>query len=681
MEYTTRNAGTKTGETKGKVLILAEKPAVAEHIAALAEADRAGPGFYEGPEAVVTWCNGHLLTIPPWYVPGDDGQLILPAVWELVPTEEGKEQLGVLRALLRRNDLACIINACDNDREGDLIFANLMEYLDCSLPAWRMVIRSCTDRGLTEALTDLRPMAEFDDRTDAARCRSRTDWLLSVNVPRLFFRQQEGHRPGFGRTQMAVLHLLGDREEAVRRSREEIPWRVKITTIQGDTMLSEEMDYHAAQRCVSRAPGRIVEVSGGDCSAEEVTEQPCDLTTLQAMACPVLHRSGDEILEILRGLYRRGLITYPRTSGRTIPRELLGPAQQALFQIAGREPGETRGEAAWTQWRSPEEICAGEPSAHPPLLILPAVTTGEITQCTYEEQYLLACIALQMMKCFLKPAMRFSMTTYLTCDGAEYTMTRTYTAPVVDPVMLEVPGFGSLGTACGDETPETPLSQFVEEAELIPCGEALRPYTESEMLVLMSGTEEEQPVAIGTAGTRAGILWRMKKNGTIRCDAGRLILTDRGRWILRRLPEEITSPDFTREMEYRLSLVESGDLTEEEYMTRLTELLRQLRELADVLPPLPEHREVGTCPICGKTVLEGERNYHCSDRRCRFVLWKDLHCQSTVKARVSREKAEELLRGRLCLLEIPDDPESVVELTLSERNMPSWHRIPRTCAA
>lgn len=37
----------------------------------------------------------------------------------------------------------------------------------------------------------------------------------------------------------------------------------------------------------------------------------------------------------------------------------------------------------------------------------------------------------------------------------------------------------------------------------------------------------------------------------------------------------------------------------------------------------PEKEAVGICPRCKSPVYEGKKNFYCSDRSCRFVMWKN----------------------------------------------------------
>ena len=42
---------------------------------------------------------------------------------------------------------------------------------------------------------------------------------------------------------------------------------------------------------------------------------------------------------------------------------------------------------------------------------------------------------------------------------------------------------------------------------------------------------------------------------------------------------------------------------------------------ADVL--MPKNQVIGNCPGCGAEVIERQKGWFCTNRECRFVLWKD----------------------------------------------------------
>src|SRR2546430_14318818 len=121
-----------------KTLVIAEKPSVGQDIAS------ALPGSFisskdkthlTGDNHVITWAVGHLvgLAAPDEYDPKLKKWRfadlpILPDKFKLVPNDEkSKKQLNAVHRLMRRDDIALIVNACDAGREGELIFAYLYD--------------------------------------------------------------------------------------------------------------------------------------------------------------------------------------------------------------------------------------------------------------------------------------------------------------------------------------------------------------------------------------------------------------------------------------------------------------------------------------------------------------------------------------------------------------------------
>ena len=51
----------------------------------------------------------------------------------------------------------------------------------------------------------------------------------------------------------------------------------------------------------------------------------------------------------------------------------------------------------------------------------------------------------------------------------------------------------------------------------------------------------------------------------------------------------------------------------------------------------------GNCPVCGRHVVDREKSYSCSNRDCRFALWKDNKFFQAIGKEMTRAVAEELL--------------------------------------
>ena len=177
-------------------LVIAEKKSVAVDVSkALEGTFKSSKNYLEGPDTVITWAVGHLaeLAAPEHY---DDkfkrwkmaDLPILPQQFDVVPRAEGKsakEQLDAIVKLMKRDDIELIVNACDAGREGELIFAYVLDVAgNKDVPVRRAWFSSMTRDAIRQAFGHLRPGSELAPLEAAARSRSEADWLVGMNATR-----------------------------------------------------------------------------------------------------------------------------------------------------------------------------------------------------------------------------------------------------------------------------------------------------------------------------------------------------------------------------------------------------------------------------------------------------------------------------------------------------------------
>ena len=62
----------------------------------------------------------------------------------------------------------------------------------------------------------------------------------------------------------------------------------------------------------------------------------------------------------------------------------------------------------------------------------------------------------------------------------------------------------------------------------------------------------------------------------------------------------------------------------------------------------PALEEIGTCPCCGRHVVEKQKGYFCEDRGCGFELWKQNRFFEALGKRMTKQTATKLLHeGRV----------------------------------
>ena len=136
-------------------LVICEKPSVAQSISAVIGAKKRGEGYLEGGGYLVSWCLGHLAVLAEantydekytkWHY---EDLPILPENWRFTVSKDKRKQFDILSALMRRDDVNEVINACDAGREGELIFRTVYYMAGCFKPMKRLWISSMENEAI-----------------------------------------------------------------------------------------------------------------------------------------------------------------------------------------------------------------------------------------------------------------------------------------------------------------------------------------------------------------------------------------------------------------------------------------------------------------------------------------------------------------------------------------------------
>ena len=314
-------------------LVIAEKPSVAQSIAAVLGARERRAGYMEGcgsPGAtskcqgrleapteptgetgyLVSWCFGHLAELASaesynveyakWRY---DDLPIVPEPWRFKVSRDKWNQFEVLKALMRRDDVSEVINACDAGREGELIFRTAYCLAGCSKAMKRLWISSMEDDAIRTGFERLRPGSEYDGLHQAALCRAKADWLVGINATRLF--SVLYHRTlNVGRVMSPTLALIVQREAEIDAFTPEPFYSVNLEG-DGFTAASEKQkDKAEAQRMAAACKGQTATVNTVE-RKEKTEKAPAlyDLTTLQRDANRILSYTAQQTLDYLQALY------------------------------------------------------------------------------------------------------------------------------------------------------------------------------------------------------------------------------------------------------------------------------------------------------------------------------------------------------------------------------------------
>jgi DNA topoisomerase-3 len=196
----------------------------------------------------------------------------------------------------------------------------------------------------------------------------------------------------------------------------------------------------------------------------------------------------------------------------------------------------------------------------------------------------------------------------------------------------------------------SPPKRFTEDTLLSGMESAGSEYT----------TEDEIPSAerkgLGTPATRANVIEKLIKSGFMERRKKSLVPTQKGVNLIAILPEAIKSPLLTAEWEHKLSEIERGRLSPDNFMEGIADMTRALVTEHTAADPMyaglftrpPSGEIAGSCPRCGKPVRENKKAFSCEDRACGFVMWKDNKFFAAKKKILDIKTAAALLKdGRI----------------------------------
>ena len=648
-------------------LIITEKPSVARTISKVLGVTTCRDGYLEGGGYLISWCVGHLVELAP---PGVyDPRLerwnradlpILPERWQYLVSSSTKKQFDVLCKLMHRADVDRIVCATDAGREGELIFRLVYHQCGCRKPVSRLWISSMEDAAIRAGFKNLKSSTEYDSLYKAALCRERADWLVGINATRLFS-CLHGVTLNVGRVMTPTLAMTVEREAAIAAFHPE-PFYTIFLQMEGYMASSERFkDKTQAEKLLAecrKSSQALVQKS----ECKEKSERPpalYDLTTLQRDANRMLGFSAQQTLEYTQALYEKKLVTYPRTDSRYLTEDMaaglpgLAMDTAVAFGFRGAIPVHAK-----------QVINNKKVSDHHAILPTQSVTGADLSSLPAGEVSILRLIAARLLSAVGEPYRYAETTVQFECAG------QTFTAKgktVLDEGWKAVER-AILGDTTEKDNENLGVLTEVQDKETLPILDAQlkegrttppKHFTEDTLLAAMESAgadvmpEEAERRGIGTPATRAGVIEKLVKKGFLVREGGgktkHLIPTEKGRCLIAAMPEQLRSPAMTAAWEKKLLEIERNNYAPEQFMEEIESMMKMLVNQYANTPNAPAKAAsgapvVGTCPHCGSDVAEREKGFFCSNRECRFVIWKDNAFFARLGKRPTRQVVDKLLR-------------------------------------
>ncbi len=655
-----------------KTLIIAEKPSVANDIAKTLGGFTKHDEYFESDEYVLSSAVGHLveITVPEEYdvkrgkwtfthLP------MIPPHFALNPIAKTESRLKVLNKLIKRKDVTALINACDAGREGELIFRLIAQYAKAKQPIKRLWLQSMTPAAIRDGFRRLREDKEMMPLADAARCRSEADWLIGINGTRAMtaFNSKEGgfYLTTVGRVQTPTLSIVVEREEKIKRFVPRDYWEVRAEFVcaagvyEGrwlDTKFKKDENdpEKRAERLWSKAaaesivaacrgkPGTVTEESK---PATQIAPALFDLTSLQREANARFGFSAKNTLGLAQALYEKHkVLTYPRTDSRHLPEDYISTVKQTLETVSeNNNYQQFAAQILKNNWVKPNKRIFDNAKISDHFAIIP--TTQAPKNLSEPEQKLYDLVTRRFMAVFF-PAAEFQVTTrYTEVSGHQF---KTEGKVMTNPGWLVI--YGKEAPKDKDEENAGTLvpvakGESVKTDKVTANGLVTKPpprYSEATLLSAMEGAgkliddedlrEAMAGKGLGTPATRAAIIEGLLNEKYLLREGREIIPTAKAFQLMTLLRglgvQELTAPELTGEWEYKLSQMERGKISREEFMREIAQMtqiiVKRAKEYNNDTIPGDYATLKAPCPNCGGTVKENYRRFACT--KCEFSMSK-----------------------------------------------------------
>ena len=653
-------------------LVIAEKPSVAQSIAAVLGATQRKDGYLEGNEYLVSWCVGHLVELAQpesyeeaWKKWSYESLPIIPQEWQHEVKSDTKAQYQILKKLMHDDRVDAVVCATDAGREGELIFRLTYNMAGCRKPMKRLWISSMEESAIRDGFHNLRPGSDYDNLYHSALCRQEADWLVGINGTRLFTVLYGGKALKVGRVQTPTLAMLVDRESKIMNFKKEAYYMAHIIGNGLDAVSEHISDKTEADRIAETCENGQALVTS--VVKEEKWVAPpklYDLTTLQRDANRLFGFTAKQTLEYTQSLYEKKLVTYPRTDSQYLSDDMEGTAKNVIEAIFNSLLFEQN---IMFNPDIKRILNSKKVTDHHAIIPTMEIIKQDLKAIPESEMKILSLCANRLLCATGEKHIYNSTKAVITCNNTVFKVSG---KEVWKNGWKEFEDFfkNSYKTAedKSDAEEEKKLPELREgmmiAVEQTKVSEHFtqppKHYTEDSLLSAMerAGAEdmgdEVERKGLGTPATRADIIEKLVKDGFVKREKKQMIPTEDGMKLITILPDVVKSPKLTADWENELTLVSKGEVAAEQFMSGIeamvTDLVKTYHSVSD------EHKAMfgtgkggqevlGKCPKCGADVVKGKFGAYCTGK-CGMNVGKALGVT------LSDTQVKSLLQGKKILV-------------------------------
>ena len=686
-------------------LILAEKPSVAKTIASFLGAKTRHNGYFEGNGYSITYAVGHLVSL---YDMKDYDKDKYSGSWKMdnfpfIPQDKfkfkvessKKDQFNIVKTLIHRDDIEYIINATDNDREGELIAFLIFLMAKNKKPVKRILVNEWTPQDITKGLQNLKDDEEMRNLQAAGYTRLITDWLIGINFTSIAtLKYGNGKLLNIGRVILPTVKLIYDRDMEIKnfvpKTYFEIEgnFRCKNGEYKGKLIKNKNSKFDTPEEAkaiigsITSKEATIIDKKVT--TSKEYASKLFSLTSLQGyITSKYSHFTSDKVLSVCQSLYegkgKVGYITYPRTDSVYLEESLVGKTADTLNKLKKGLPYEDKIQFTKTK-RVFDSSKVDSHSAITPTYIVP-------TNLTPDESIVYNAIKDRFIANFMPPAEYEN--TEIKTDVDENTF-------VTKGKVLKVKGYLEVYNKeeKNDLLPMVSKNEIVDVIEIKPLSKQTTPpksYTEDTLLKAMKNCGKNVPeddtavlsgYSIGTSATRAEVLKKISQVGYVTKKGKSYFITELGKNLVEIFPvKELFDVDYTGKLEKSLSDIQKGKYTRKEYLNNIMNFIWNSVNLIKSDSPKKISTEnftynaktkkfisdktqvvskkstssktskssddvLGKCPACGGDVRESQKGFFCTNySNCKYGIFKEDKYLQLFKKKPNKTMVKSLLKN------------------------------------
>ncbi len=606
-------------------------------------------GYLQDKHTTLIWSRGHLLElIKPEEYSADymfsnlSVLPILPVQMKLkynTPDKGAKLLLSnikkVLSGLTPNDEL---ILATDPDREGELIGRELISFFGCKAKVSKRLWLSALDKQtIQKALNNLIPANSKMGLYYSALARSHADWLVGMNFSRIYtaaYSKGFGDKITIGRVQTPTLALVVKRDLIIENFMPYNHYSLKgifQTGVEGRTNEPFETSWIipddrknedgycidlqlikilSAQLLADNCPHGTI-VSASTERKQQSAPLPFKLSEIQSYAAKRLKISPNRVLEIVQTLYDQyKLVSYPRTSCPYLPSSQKIEVPEVLSAVAKLNPhlsdliGKANPNRPSRVWNDKEV----EKASHH--AIIPTMNTDvNISRLNEMEKTVYELIVIRYLAQFYPDYEYDSTIIIVSCLNQQFKAIGNIPKVTGWKVLLHdldnseekqliLPLVEEMDAACAVDSnivtnktsppPRFTYANITEEMETLrSISKELN--EDPKLKTILKSTK-----GLGTAATRGTIIDKLIKTGYLEVNKKQQLLsTQKGRDVIKVLPEVISDPVTTAKWEMSLAAIEEGRVSYDDFITLqksvITKLVEEGKEIVKTRPK-PESR-------------------------------------------------------------------------------------------